>query len=99
MNRRDIEGYDIMNRPLPSDAAYASTDKLFHGIAEKKKKTFIKNQQMYDYHMYRNRLPWELHNKKFGYKLTCTTDKSVVTRAPLACYPCPADTDDRCIPV
>lgn len=59
--RNAIEGYDILSKPLPSDAAYASTDRLFHGINQNKKKAVIKNQQMYDYHMYRNRLPWELN--------------------------------------
>jgi hypothetical protein len=61
MRNGNIDGYDIMNRPMPSENAFLATEKLFHGISQNKKKTLIKNQQMYDYHMYRNALPWEMN--------------------------------------
>lgn len=61
MRNSQIDEYDIMNRPMPSDMAFLSTEKMFHGIAENKKQSIIKNKQMYDYQMYRNRLPWEMN--------------------------------------
>lgn len=42
-----------------------SNEKLFHGIQENHKSKNIKNQQMWDYHMYKNKQPWEM-NKNAG---------------------------------
>lgn len=49
----------------PNNNSFLSKEMLFKGTIEKKKTQIIKNQQMNDYHMYRNKQPWEI-NKNAG---------------------------------
>ena len=47
--------------PAISKSEQLSKEKLFHGIHENHKTKNIKNQQMWDYHMYKNKQPWEMN--------------------------------------
>lgn len=47
--------------PPENKNAFLSTEMLFKGDNQARKSQVIKNQQINDYHMYRNKLPWELN--------------------------------------
>ena len=54
---------------INSHNSFLSQEILFKGITEKKKTQDIKNQEVSNYHMYRNAVPWELNkhaNQEFN---------------------------------